>query len=388
MTPLVSFAVTLGAEMGSKNRKVQKVRYAVVGLGHLAQVAVLPAFAHLKNAEIAALVTSDKRKARILAKRYQVKDVYNYDQYEECLTKDIDAVYIVLPNHQHCEFTMRAAKAGVHVLCEKPMAVSVAECRKMIASMRQNRRKLMIAYRLHFEKSNLESIAVGQSSKLGRVRFFSSDFGQQIVGSNVRLTEPTREGGGPIFDMGIYCINAARYLFRAEPTEVWATSASTGEARFRNAEEMTAVTMRFPGERLATFTASFGCADIGRYTLVGTKGVLTADPAYEYAQGLKLQIKVGEKMEKRQYSKRDQFAAEISYFSECILKNREPEPSGQEGLADIRVIEGIYKAVKSRSVVKLSAFEKKKRPSMRQEIRKQPHGKPETIHVTPPSGSD
>ena len=140
--------------MGSKNRKVQKVRYAVVGLGHLAQVAVLPAFAHLKNAEIAALVTSDKRKARILAKRYQVKDVYNYDQYEECLTKDIDAVYIVLPNHQHCEFTMRAAKAGVHVLCEKPMAVSVAECRKMIASMRQNRRKLMIAYRLHFEKSN------------------------------------------------------------------------------------------------------------------------------------------------------------------------------------------------------------------------------------------
>jgi len=374
--------------MGSKNRKVQKVRYAVVGLGHLAQVAVLPAFAHLKNAEIAALVTSDKRKARILAKRYQVKDVYNYDQYEECLTKDIDAVYIVLPNHQHCEFTMRAAKAGVHVLCEKPMAVSVAECRKMIASMRQNRRKLMIAYRLHFEKSNLESIALGQSSKLGKVRFFSSDFGQQIVGSNVRLTEPTREGGGPIFDMGIYCINAARYLFRAEPTEVWATSASTGEARFRNAEEMTAVTMRFPGERLATFTASFGCADIGRYTLVGTKGIVTADPAYEYAQGLKLQIKIGDKTEKRQYPKRDQFAAEISYFSECILKNREPEPSGQEGLADIRVIEGIYKAVKSRSVVKLSAFEKKKRPSMRQEIRKQPHGKPETIHVTPPSGND
>jgi len=258
----------------------------------------------------------------------------------------------------------------------------------MIASMHQHRRKLMIAYRLHFEKSNLESIAVGQSSKLGRVRFFSSDFGQQIVGSNVRLTEPTREGGGPIFDMGIYCINAARYLFRAEPTEVWAASASTGEARFRNAEEMTAVTMRFPGERLATFTASFGCADIGRYTLVGTKGVLTADPAYEYAQGLKLQIKVGEKMEKRQYPKRDQFAAEISYFSECILKNREPEPSGQEGLADIRVIEGIYKAVKSMSVVKLPAFEKKRRPTMRQEIRKQPHGKPETIHVTPPSGSD
>jgi glucose-fructose oxidoreductase len=149
----------------------------------------------------------------------------------------------------------------------------------------------MIAYRLHFEKSNLESLAVGQS-RLGKLRFFSSDFGQQIVGSNVRLTEPTRKGGGPIFDMGIYCINAARYLFRAEPTEVWATSASTSEARFRKAEEMTAVTIRFPGERLATFTASFGSADIGRYTLVGTKGVLTADPGYEYAESLEKQIKV------------------------------------------------------------------------------------------------
>jgi predicted dehydrogenase len=105
------------------------------------------------------------------------------------------------------------------------MAVSVSECRKMIAAIRQSHRRLMIAYRLHFEKSNLEAIAAGQSSKLGKLRFFSSDFGQQIVGSNVGLTEPTRKGGGPVFDMGIYCINAARYLFRAEPTEVWATSA-------------------------------------------------------------------------------------------------------------------------------------------------------------------
>ena len=374
--------------MKEKKRNAGKIRYAVVGLGHLAQVAVLPAFAHLQDAEIAALVTSDKRKARVLARRYRVKNVYDYTQYEECLANDIDAVYIVLPNHQHCEFTVRAAKAGVHVLCEKPMAVSVAECRRMIAAMRQSRRKLMIAYRLHFEKSNLESIAVGQNNKLGKLRFFSSEFGQQIVGSNVRLTEPTRKGGGPVFDMGIYCINAARYLFRAEPTEVWATSASTAEARFRNAEEMTAVTMRFPGERLATFTASFGSADIGRYALVGTKGVLTADPGYEYAEGLGLQIKVGEKTVKKQYPKRDQFAAEISYFSECILKNREPEPSGQEGLADIRVIEGIYKAAKSRRVVTLPAFDKRKRPSLRQEIRKQPHDKPETVDVTPPSGKD
>jgi glucose-fructose oxidoreductase len=372
--------------MKNKRSNARKIRYAVVGLGHLAQVAVLPASAHLRNAEIAALVTGDKRKAAVLARRYRVKDVYDYDQYEKCLANGIDAVYIVLPNHQHCEFTVRAAKAGVHVLCEKPMAVSVAECRTMLGAVRQAGHKLMIAYRLHFEKSNLESIAAGRSSKMGNLRFFSSDFGQQILGSNVRLTEPSRKGGGPVFDMGVYCINAARYLFRAEPTEVWATSASTSEARFRHAEEMTTVTMKFPQDRLATFTASFGCADIGRYTLVGTKGVLTADPGYEYAEGLGFQIKVGEKTEKRQYPKRDQFAAEISYFSDCILNDREPEPSGQEGLADIRVVEGVYKAVASGRVVKLPAFDKRNRPSLRQEIRKQPHGKPETVDVTSPSG--
>jgi glucose-fructose oxidoreductase len=151
---------------------------------------------------------------------------------------------------------------------------------------------------------------------------------------------------------------------------------------------MTAVTMKFPGERLATFTASFGCADIGRYSLVGTKGVLTADPGYEYAEGLGFQIKRGEKTEKRQYPKRDQFAAEISYFSSCILKNREPEPSGEEGLADIRVVEGIYRSVKSGRVVKLPAFDKRSRQSLHQQIRKKPHGKPETVGVTPPSGKN
>jgi predicted dehydrogenase len=311
--------------MKNKKRSARKVRYAVVGLGHLAQVAVLPAFAHLPNSEIAALVTSDKRKAKVLARRYRVKNVYDYTQYEECLANGIDAVYIVLPNHQHREFTVRAAKAGVHVLCEKPMAVSVAECRKMIAAMREARRRLMIAYRLHFEKSNLESIAAGESKKLGKLRFFSSDFGQQIVGSNVRLTEPIRKGGGPVFDMGIYCINAARYLFRAEPIEVWATSASTSEARFRKAEEMTAVTMRFPGERLATFTASFGSADVGRYTLVGTKGVLTADPGYEYAEGLELQIKVGKKTEKDNIpsgiSLQQKLATFRSAFSRIVSQN-------------------------------------------------------------------
>jgi predicted dehydrogenase len=302
-----------------KTEHRRKVRYAVVGLGHLAQVAVLPAFERAANSELAALVSGDPKKQTRLSRQYGVERAYSYDRYEECLARGVDAAYIVLPNHLHREFTMRAADAGVHVLCEKPMAVTVKDCQAMVAAAQKNKCKLMIAYRLHFEKGNLELINVARRGKLGELRFFSSDFAQQVVKDNVRLAEKTAKGGGPVYDMGIYCINAARYLFGAEPTHVFATSASSEDSRFRHAEEMTSVIMHFSGERMATFTASFGAADIGRYTMVGAKGVLIADPAYEYAEAIDLEIRVGEKSQKRKFPKRDQFAAEISYFSDCIL---------------------------------------------------------------------
>jgi predicted dehydrogenase len=364
----------------------KRVRYAVVGLGHLAQVAVLPGFARADNSELVALVSGDSKKLAKMGRQYRVNRLYSYDQYEACLKEGVDAIYIVLPNHLHREFTVRAANAGVHVLCEKPMAVSSEECQQMIDAARKNQCKLMIAYRLHFEKANLEAIKIARSGKLGELRIFGSQFAQEIVSGNIRLTEPTAKGGGPIYDMGIYCINAARYLFGDEPTEISAMSASRRDTRFRRVEEMTTVTMRFPKERVASFTASFGAADIGRYTLVGTKGSLTADPAYEYAEGLELEIKVGEKSQMKKFPKRDQFAAEISYFSDCILKNREPETSGEEGLADVRIIEAIYESARDGKVVTLPKLTKERRPSLAQEIHKPAHDKPKTVNVESPSG--
>jgi predicted dehydrogenase len=369
-----------------KSSMRRKVRYAVVGLGHLGQLAVLPAFARASNSELVALVSGDPKKLSKMARQYGVERLYSYDQYHECLNEGVDAVYIVLPNHLHRDFAVRAAQAGVHVLCEKPMAVSSEDCRQMIAAASKHKCKLMIAYRLHFEKATLEAVKIARSGKLGDLRFFGSQFAQQVAPGNVRITQTVAKGGGPIYDMGIYCINAARYLFGDEPNEISATSASRSDARFRKAEEMTTVVMGFPKERVASFTASFGAADIGQYTLVGTKGSLTADPAYEYAEGLNLKIKVGEKTQTKKFPKRDQFAAEISYFSECILKNRQPETSGGEGLADVRIIEAIYESARTGRVVTLTKSTKKRRPSMRQEIRKPPHGKPKTVNVESPSG--
>jgi predicted dehydrogenase len=364
----------------------RKVRYAVVGLGHIAQVAVLPAFRATGNSELVTLVSGDKAKQRKLAAKYRLKNVFHYDEYDDALRSGIDAVYVAVPNHLHKEYTVRALNAGVHVLCEKPMAVTESECREMIQAAERNQRKLMIAYRLHFEEGNLEAISAAQKKRLGELRFFGSEFAQNVAEDNVRLTEPTSRGGGPVYDMGVYCINAARYLFRDEPTKISALSASAAEARFDKTEEMVSAILRFPRERLATFTVSFGAHDVGQYTLVGTKGTLTADPAYEYAEGTAFTLKRGERVDKQKFSKRDQFAAELVYFSDCILKNKEPEPSGMEGLADVRIVEAIYRSIREQKAVELPSFPQKERPGPHQEIHRPAHGKPSTVRAKSPSG--
>jgi predicted dehydrogenase len=361
-----------------------KVRYAVVGLGHIAQVAVLPAFKSARNSELVALVSADPRKRKALGKKYHVAQVFSYDDYNQAISL-VDAVYLALPNHLHKEYTVRAAEAGVHVLCEKPMAVTEDECEAMIAAAEENRIKLMVAYRLHFEKGNLEAIRTLKSGRLGKPRIFSSDFAQQVKADNIRVTEHAGRGGGPVYDMGVYCINAARYLFGTEPTRVLAVSATHRDRRFQIVEEMMSAVLYFPDERLASFTCSFGAADISRYTVVGTRGVLTSDPAYEYAMDIEHEVIVGGKKSKRTFARRDQFAAEIAYFSDCILKNRTPEPSGLEGLADVRIVRALYESARSGTAVELPPFPDKKKPSTVQEIHRPAHGKPKTVHSQSPT---
>jgi glucose-fructose oxidoreductase len=373
--------------MDQSNLHEKRIRYAAVGLGDLAQVAVLPAFKNAPNSELVTIVSGDAEKRKKLAKKYKLPpgQVFSYAEYDRALSS-VDAVYLVVPNHLHREYTTRAANAGVHVLCEKPMAVTEEDCEAMIDAAEQHGVKLMIAYRLHFEEGNLHAVELAQQGKLGDLRFFNSEFSQQVVEGNVRLTEGTDRGGGPVYDMGVYCINAARYLFRAEPISIQAFTANNGDPRFAKVDEMVSVTMRFPGERLATFTCSFGAADTSQYTLVGTEGSLTAEPAYDYSMALKQQLTIGEKKTRKTFPKRDQFAAELIYFSDCILHDREPEPSGREGLADIRIVRAIYESARKGKAVDLPAFAVNRRPTMLQEIHRPAHEKPETVNAESPSG--
>jgi len=354
----------------TKTKKKDKVRYAVVGLGYIAQIAVLPAFAHAtENSELTALVSSDPKKLKELSRKYGVEHTYSYEQYADCLKSgEIDAVYIALPNNMHRAYTEGAASAGIHVLCEKPMALSETECQSMIAAVERANVKFMIAYRLHFERGNLDAIEVVNSGKIGEPRIFDSIFSQQVRAGNSRLKKDV--GGGPIFDIGIYCINASRYLFRAEPLEVFAWNMSRNDKRFSEVPEMTSGMMKFPGERIATFTTSFGAAARSTFEVIGTKGVLRMDPAYEMVEGLKSEVIVDDRKTRQVFKKRDQFAPELVYFSDCVLRNKDPKPSAQEGLADVRIIEALLKSAETGRPVSVPQIEIEERPDMSQEISK------------------
>jgi predicted dehydrogenase len=360
----------------------KKIRYAVVGLGHIAQTAVLPAFKHAENSHLAALVTGNPEKHRELSERYRVK-AYTYDDLESALEKEkVDAVYIATPNILHREHTERAAQAGVHVLCEKPMATTQDDCEAMIRAAAKNNVKLMIAYRLHFNDANLHAVKVAKSGDLGDLRYFESLFGLQVKEGNIRTRKDL--GGGTLFDIGVYCINAARYLFRDEPIEVVGLTANNGEKRFAEIEEMTVAIMRFPSERLATFTCSFGSADISHYDLVGTKGQLRLENAYEYQGELKCVTTIDGKKTEKTFEPGDQFAPELIYFSDCIIHDREPEPSGNEGLADVRVINAIYESAEIRRAVRIEPVQKKRRPDETMQIKRPPVRKPELIGAAAP----
>ena len=367
--------------------KKRKIRYAMVGLGNIAQVAVLPAFRHAReNSELAAFFSNDPGKEKALQRKYglQPTQAYRYADFERGLAEQrIDAVYIALPNSLHREYTVRAARAGVHVLCEKPMAVTEEDCRAMIAAAEKNRVKLMIAYRLHFERSNLEAVALLASGKLGEIRIFNSVFSMQLREGDIRSRRAL--GGGTLYDIGVYCINAMRYLFRAEPLEVTAFSTGHRDKRSREVDEMTGALLRFPGGRIATFVSSFGAADSDFYQVVGTQGSLKVANGYGYTEKVIHEITVGGKTRTEKYPIRDQFAPELVYFSNTILKHRAVEPSGHEGLLDVQIVRALYESARTGRPVTLKTEPKRRRPTLRQEIHKQAVRKPKAVSAPSPS---
>lgn len=366
------------------SRSSSRIRIGVVGLGHFAQASVLPAIAALPDVQLAALISGSRHKLDELGERYGVTACVGYDRYDELLGRGMmDAVYIAVPNDLHAELTVVAARHGVHVMCEKPMAPTEAECMQMIRACETRRVKLMIAYRLHFEGANLVAVELARGGEIGEPRLFSSVFSMQVRNGNVR-TQP-RRGAGPLYDIGIYCLNAARYLFRTEPIEVHALKLSGRDPRFAAVDEAYAATLRFPLDRVAQFTCSFGAYDRAHYQVVGTEGFLTLDNAYELAAEMTLHVAGKHGQKTRTFGKRDQVAAEISYFARCIRDDRDPEPSGWEGLADVRILQAIQQSARFGRAVPIDPIPRPRRPDLGQEIRMPAHEVPSLVDVEQPS---
>src|ERR1700761_3367849 len=265
----------------------RKVRYAIVGLGDIAQEDLIPGVKHTGNSEITALVTSDSTKASTLGEKYRVEAIFNYEQFDQALASGtFDAIYLATPNWRHAEFIVPALKAGVHVLTEKPLEISTAKCQEVLDTAAASRAKLMVAYRLHFEPATLDTIDKIRAGTLGEVHLFASTFAQRVDPDNHRVKNG--DLAGPVLDMGPYPVNAARYIFEDEPTEVVSAAGTKHPSSGLDQDfyDTVAVTLRFPGDRLAQFTVSYYGDATNVFTAVGTEGALTMDPCYMFGKPL------------------------------------------------------------------------------------------------------
>jgi len=332
--------------------QTKKVRYAVVGGGQISQQAFMPGVARTNNSELVALVTGDPVKADKLASQYGIK-AWSYDQYEELLRSgEIDAVYIATPNFLHMKHAVPALEAGIHVLLEKPMATSVAEAEQILAAQNTRGAKLMIAYRLHHEPGTVEMVTRARGNAFGELRSFSSIFAQNVAEANSR--GHNGYWGGPVPDMGTYPLNAVRNLFGQEPVAVHAVGTKTSNRGF-NFHDTVAVTLRFPGERVAQFTVSYATASSEFFELVGTKASIHAAPCFNF--GPKNDItyveKTNDDSKTHSFDAVEQFGNETQYFSDCILNDRHPEADGEEGWLDMRVLAAIERSLDTGETVQL-----------------------------------
>lgn len=356
-----------------------KIRYAVVGGGQISQQAFMPGVGQTDNSELAALVTGDPVKAEKLAGKYAIK-AWRYEDYDALLASDeVDAVYVATPNHLHTDYVVKALEAGIHVLCEKPLATSVADCEAMLAAQRRSGAKLMTAYRLHFEPGTVQMFTRAQNGDFGTLRSFSSSFTQDVNEENSRA----KHGywGGPVPDMGAYPLNAVRNLFGAEPISVHAVGTKDPKRGF-NFNDTVAVTLRFSEDRVAQFTVSYATAASEGFTLVGTDATITAGPAFMFADTAITYVERRDgKTEKHRFDPVDQFGGETQYFSDCILNGHDPEPDGEEGLMDVRVMAAVEESLKTGKTVDLPAVHRGKRVAASQALALPPSDAPSEDEV-------
>lgn len=331
----------------------ERVGYAVVGLGHLALEEILPALASCKKSRLVALVSGSPDKLKKVATQYGIANdcCYSYSGFDEISTnKAVDVIYIVLPNGLHKEFVIRSAKAGKHVLCEKPMANSAAECRDMISACEQAKVKLMIAYRIQFQPHNRYIREQLQSGKYGRTKFVEACNSQSTANPDHWRHKKALAGGGALPDIGLYCLNTTRFILGEEPTEVFAWQYSTpGNPLFREIEELVSWQMKFASGVIANCSSDYSVHESRRYRVMLERGWMDLDNAYAYkGQELKSSAVEDGKSVRQSVTiaETNQFAVEMDHFADCVISNKQPFTTGYEGLQDHVIMEAIYQSAR------------------------------------------
>lgn len=338
----------------------QRIGFAIVGIGHLSISQILPAFGRSEFCKPVALVSGNPDKARKIAAQYSVKptSIYNYANFEQLgENQDVKVVYIVLPNSMHAEYTMRAAKIGKHVLSEKPMATSVADCENMITACRSANVKLMVAYRQQYEPMNREIAKMIRAGELGTLRSFLATLTQNQDDPSQWRLHKALSGGGCLPDVGIYCLNASRFWSGEEPIEVFGqTFQPHDDPRFTEVEAACSFALRFPSGLLASCNADYAAHRSSFARMEGAKSWIQLSPSFGY-NGLKLQYNRLFEGHGTDFlpsiNEQDQFALEMDHMAECVMRNQQPHTPGEEGLQDIRIIEAIYESARTNRPVAL-----------------------------------
>jgi len=337
-----------------------KIGFAIVGLGKLSLGQLIPGLKVAKGARLAAVVSGDPAKARRVASEngLPADAIYSYDDYDRIANDPrIQVVYIVLPNGMHAEYTIRALKAGKHVLCEKPMATTLADGEAMIAAAKAAQRHLMVAYRCHYEPMNLDVMRRLRAQSLGKIRQINTTMGRQADPSDPsdawRL-DGKMSGGGALGDMGVYGINAARYLLNEEPIAVqaWA-STDRSDARFKETEDLINWQFRFPSGVIANGSTSFAYAPTMAFEAICEQGRLMADPAAFYGGNRLTVVKGGAPQPPIPAPPTDQFAREMDWMADVVRGKAPMVSPGEEGLQDMRLMQAILEsAAKDGATVK------------------------------------
>ena len=348
----------------------QRIGFALVGLGKLTVDELLPAFAQSRLCKPVALVSGDREKAGRIARQYGIpeKGLYSYKDFDRIAENpDVQVIYIVLPNSMHKEYTLRAAKAGKHVLCEKPMAVNAAEAEEMVQACANAKVKLMVAYRQQYEPNNRIIRTMIADKTFGRIKLFDGVITQNQDGSTREGINQWRHkkalaGGGALPDIGLYCLNGVRYLTGEEPEEVFGTMNSTpGDTRFKEVEENFVWQMRFPSGLIASCQTAYGAYTNKYFRFSAENGWFGMDPAYKY-NGNKLMVASADgNVENRAtpaIAEVNQFAAEMDHMADCVRNKKAPMSPGEEGLQDHRIMDALYESARSRKPVSLKRYDK------------------------------